>query len=166
MRVSLVAAMATNRVIGLDGALPWRLPADLKHFKLVTMHKPVVMGRKTWESLHVRPLPDRRNIVLTRDPDFRAIDALVALSLDEALTAAADDDEVMVIGGEEVYRLALLQANRIHLTEVHANFHGDALFPDLDKTVWREVGREDHQAEAPAPAFSFVVLECTEATKV
>lgn len=162
--------MATNRVIGLDGALPWRLQADLKHFKLVTMHKPVVMGRKTWESLQVRPLPDRRNIILTRDPDFRATDALVAHSLDEALATAADDDadddEVMVIGGEEVYRLALLQANRVHLTEVHANFQGDALFPDLDKTVWREVGREDHQAEAPAPAFSFVVLERTEATKV
>ena len=164
MRVSLVTAMATNRVIGLNGALPWRLPADLKHFKLVTMHKPVVMGRQTWESLYVRPLPDRRNIVLTRDPNFRANDALVAHSLDEALTAAASEDEIMVIGGGEVYRLALLQANRIHLTEVHANFQGDALFPELDKTEWREVGREDHRAEAPAPAFSFILLERTEIT--
>ncbi len=159
MRVSLVAAMAENRVIGLDGALPWRLLADLKHFKRVTLRKPVVMGRKTWESLHVRPLPGRINIVLTRNTGFKADESMVVHSLDEAFNVANGASEVMVIGGEEVYRLALPRASRIYLTEVHKNFQGDAKFPEFDPDDWREVSRENHQAETDTPAYSFVVLE-------
>lgn len=151
--------MAANRVIGLDGALPWRLPADLRHFKRVTLRKPVVMGRKTWESLHVRPLPGRQNIVLTRNSSFKGDQALVVHSLDEALDVAAVEAEVMVIGGEEIYRLALPRADRIYLTEVHKSFEGDAQFPEFDPDEWREVRRENHRAEPPAPAYSFVVLE-------
>jgi dihydrofolate reductase len=154
--------MAANRVIGLDGALPWRLPADLRHFKRVTMRKPVVMGRKTWQSLHVRPLPGRTNIVLTRDSSFKADETVIVHSLDEALDAAAGEHEVMVIGGEQVYRLALPLANRIYLTEVHKDFHGDARFPEFDTARWREVSREDHGAEAETPAYSFVVLDRVE----
>ncbi len=151
--------MAANRVIGLDGALPWRLPADLRQFKRVTLGKPVVMGRKTWESLHVRPLPGRKNIVLTRSASFKADGSLVAHSLDEALDAAAAVDEVMVIGGEQIYRLALERANRIYLTEVHKSFAGDAQFPEFDSAEWREVSRENHGAETGTPPYSFVVLE-------
>ena len=159
MRVSLVVAMAANRVIGRDGTLPWRLPTDLKNFKRVTLNKAVVMGRKTWESLPVRPLPDRHNIILTRRVDFRANGGTVVRGLDEAFDHAVGSDEVMVIGGEEIYRLALPRADRIYLTEVWGSFEGDAKFPDLDPAEWREVNREDHAAVGEHPAHSFLVLE-------
>ena len=159
MRVSLVVAMAANRVIGRDGTLPWRLPADLKNFKRVTLNKAIVMGRKTWESLPARPLPDRHNIILTRRVDFRANGGTVVRGLDEAFDLALGSDEVMVIGGEEIYRLALPRADRIYLTEVLGSFDGDARFPDLDPAEWREISREDHEAVGEHPAHSFVVLE-------
>jgi dihydrofolate reductase len=159
MRVSLVVAMAANRVIGRDGTLPWRLPADLKNFKRITLNKAIVMGRKTWESLPARPLPDRNNIILTRRVDFRANGGTVVRGLDEAFDHASGSDEVMVIGGEEIYRLALSRADRIYLTEVLGSFDGDARFPDLDPAEWREVSREDHETAGDHPAHSFLVLE-------
>jgi dihydrofolate reductase len=159
MRVSLVVAMAANRVIGRDGTLPWSLPADLKNFKRVTLNKAIIMGRKTWESLPARPLPDRHNIILTRRVDFRANGGTVVRGLDEAFDHALGSDEVMVIGGEEIYRLALPRADRIYLTEVLGSFEGDARFPDLGPADWREVSREDHEAVGEHPAYSFLVLE-------
>lgn len=158
MRVSLIVAMAVNRVIGSAGELPWRLPADLAYFKRITMGKPVVMGRKTWEAIG-RPLPGRHNIVVTRNRAFAAAGAVVVHSLDAALDRIVGDDEVMVIGGGEIYRLALPRADRIYLTEVKSAPAGDARFPELDPAEWREVSRKDHGAQGDAPAHSFVVLE-------
>ncbi|MBO6784027.1 MAG: type 3 dihydrofolate reductase [Alphaproteobacteria bacterium] len=156
--LTLIVAVADNGVIGRDGGLPWRLPGDLAHFKATTMGKPIVMGRKTWESLG-RPLPGRDNIVVTRDPAYVADGAAVAADLDAALAAAGDAGEVMIIGGAEIYALALPRADRIHLTRVHASPEGDTHFPDLDLDRWREVAREDHDADGDSPAYSFVTLE-------
>ena len=161
MRVSLIVAMAENRVIGNAGELPWRLPTDLAYFKRVTMGKPVLMGRKTWEAIG-RPLPGRKNIVVTRNQAFAAEGAVVVHSLDAALDlvgSAPGAEELMVIGGEEIYRLALPRADRIYLTEVDLAPTGDARFPDLDPSEWQEASREDHAADGDAPAHSFVVLE-------
>jgi len=159
MRVSLVVAMATNRVIGLNGSLPWHLPADLNNFKRVTLNKSVVMGRKTWESLPIRPLPNRHNIILTRRVGFRVNDGTVVHDLNEAFDHALGNDEIMVIGGEKIYNLALPSADRIYLTEICGKFEGDVKFPDLDSAEWREVSRENHTAVGEHPAYSFLVLE-------
>jgi len=154
-----IAAASLDRVIGKDGDLPWRLPDDLKWFKKITSGHTIFMGRKTWESLPARPLPDRHNIILTRRVDFRANGGTVVRGLDEAFDHALGSDEVMVIGGEEIYRLALPRADRIYLTEVLGSFEGDARFPDLGPADWREVSREDHEAVGEHPAYSFLVLE-------
>lgn len=143
LRVSLVVAMAENNVIGKDGDLPWHIPADLKHFKAVTMGKPIVMGRRTYESIG-RPLPGRLNIVVTRDPS-RQWDGVEAVqSLSDALDRAAADgaDEIMIIGGGDLYRAALPTAQRIYLTRVHEAVEGDTVFPDLDPAEWRGHSRE------------------------
>lgn len=158
MRISLIVAVAENGVIGQDGDLPWRIPADLKFFKDTTTGHPIVMGRKTHQSIG-RALPGRRNIVVTRDPDFAGDDIVVVGDLDAALEAAGDADEVMVIGGAQIYELALQRADRIYLTEVHIAADGDVRFPELDRAVWRETARVDHRAEGKTPAFSFVTLE-------
>jgi len=147
-------ARADNGVIGRDGGLPWRLPADLKRFKAATMGKPMVMGRRTFESFPA-PLPGRRHIVLTRSPRWRADGAEVAHSAGEAL-ALAGAGEVAVIGGAEVFALLLDRADRIALTEVHCAPPGDAVVPAF--SGWREVAREDHAAAGEAPAYSFVTL--------
>ncbi|HVJ03616.1 MAG TPA: dihydrofolate reductase [Sphingomonas sp.] len=149
-------ARADNGVIGRDGRLPWHLPADLKRFKAQTMGKPMVMGRKTFESFPA-PLPGRRHIVLTRDRGWRAAGAEVAHTPEEAL-ALAGSEEVAVIGGAEIFALLLDRADRIELTEVHLDVEGDAVVPDFG-TGWREVAREDHSAEGERPAHSFVTLE-------
>jgi dihydrofolate reductase len=159
MILTLVVAMSENRVIGRDGDLPWRLPNDLKHFKQVTMGKPIIMGRKTWESLYVKPLPGRRNIVVTRNAGYEAEGAEISDSLESALTLAAGEDEAMIIGGAELFAASLHTATRLHLTEVHAEIEGDTYFPDFDRTLWREVSREAHDAEGDAPAYSFLLLE-------
>ncbi len=159
MGLSLVAAMAKNRVIGSRGVLPWHLPADLKHFKNITLSKPILMGRKTWDSLHIQPLPGRDNIILTRNSAFHADGATVVHSLDEVLIRVRKAREIMVIGGAELYRLALPYANCIHLTEVQGVFDGDTYFPELDPAEWREVCREEHLAQDASPAYSFVMLE-------
>lgn len=148
-------ARADNGVIGVDGALPWRLPADLKRFKAQTMGKPMVMGRKTFESFS-SPLPGRRHIVLTRDRDWRAEGAEVVHSVEEALRLAGDGD-VAVIGGAEIFALFLRLAERIELTEVHLSPAGDAVVPAFG-AEWREVAREDHAAEGERPGYSFVTL--------
>lgn len=148
-------ARADNGVIGVDGALPWRLPADLKRFKAQTMGKPMVMGRKTFEGFP-SPLPGRRHIVLTRDPAWRAEGAEVVHSVAEALKVAGEG-EVAVIGGAEIFALFLTLAERIELTEVHASPVGDAVVPAFG-AAWREVAREDHPGEGERPAYSFVTL--------
>lgn len=156
MALTAIYARAANGVIGRDGALPWRLPADLKRFKALTMGKPMIMGRKTFESFG-QPLPGRRHIVLTRDPDWRADGAEVAHTPSAAI-ALAGEGEVAVIGGAEVYRVMLPHCERVELTEVHADFDGDTSIPQLGPE-WHEVTREEHSAEDGRPAFAFVTLE-------
>lgn len=157
--VTLVVAAAEGGVIGRDNRMPWHLPADLARFKQVTMGKPIVMGRRTFASIG-RALPGRRNVVVTRDPTFRAEGVTVAHSLDEALAACGDAPEVMVIGGGEVYREALPLAHRIHFTRVETVLDGDTRFPDLAPGAWVEVARETRPAdERNAYALTFLTLE-------
>ncbi len=163
--LALIVAAAENGVIGRDNALPWHLPGDLQHFKRVTMGKPVLMGRKTFESIG-RPLQGRTNIVITRNPAFRADGVMVATSVRDALAMAARKakqdgvEEVFVIGGAEIYAAALPLANRLYFTEVHADVVGDAVIPAIDWTQWREVSRERHAAQPTGdPAFSVVSYE-------
>jgi len=155
--IILVLARADNGVIGRDNGLPWHLPADLKHFKAVTSGKPMIMGRRTFDSLPGL-LPGRRHIVLTRDRDWRADGAEVAHDVDGAL-ALAGTGPVAIIGGAEIYRLFLACADRVALTEVHLNADGDTRIEPFDISDWREVEREDHPSENGRPAFSWVTLE-------
>ena len=158
MRISLIVALARNRVIGRDNQLPWRLSADLQHFKGLTMGKPIVMGRKTYESIG-RPLPGRTNIVVTRDSSFSAAGCRVVHSIDEALVAAGGADEVMIMGGENLYSQLLPRADRLYLTEVQAEVSGDAWFPEFDETQWQELERESHRADEKNEFdYDFVVL--------
>ena len=162
MNIVLIAAVAENGAIGRDNALPWRLKSDLAHFRAVTMGKPVVMGRKTWLSLFVKPLPRRTNIVVTRDADFTAPGALVARSLEIALEAARGDalrrgTDIMVIGGAEIYAQAMPLADRLEITRIHTRPEGDTAFPPIDPAVWREASRNPHPAgERDDAAFDFV----------
>lgn len=156
--ISLVIAIADNGVIGKDGRLPWRIPEDMRRFKALTIGKPCIMGRRTWDSLPRKPLPERLNIVVTRDGNFRADGAVVVHSLDEALLRAGDDTEVCVIGGVEIYKAALPRVGRIHLTEVHSDVEGDTHMAPFDRTHWRETAREDH-ATADGLRYSYVTLE-------
>ncbi|ROR34659.1 dihydrofolate reductase [Inmirania thermothiophila] len=157
--LSLIAAIDEGGLIGRGNALPWRLPADLRHFRAVTWGKPVVMGRRTFESIG-RPLPGRRNIVVTRDPDWRAAGCERAASPEAALALAAGAREVMVIGGAALYRHFLPRADRLYLTRIHHRFEGDAWFPPIDPAQWVEVAREDHAPDADNPwPYSFLVLE-------
>lgn len=156
-RLFLIYARAANGVIGKDGGLPWHIPADLKHFKRLTIGKPMIMGRKTFESFPA-PLPGRRHIVLTRDAGWQAEGAERVLSVPEAL-AAAGGEETAVIGGAEIYRLLEPHAERIELTQIHADYVGDTLMDAPDPARWREVTREDHEASSETPAFSFIAYE-------
>jgi len=159
--ISLVVARAANGVIGEHGKIPWRIPADMKHFRAVTMGKPCIMGRKTWDSLPKKPLPGRTNIVLTRDNSFHTDGAIVAHCFEEAVARAEAEspEEVAVIGGADIYSMALPRAARIHLTEVHGAFKGDVNMAPFGAD-WREIWRDDHSANGPGgPAFSFVTLE-------
>lgn len=162
----LVVARGANGVIGRDGDLPWRLRSDLQRFKAITIGKPCIMGRGTWESLPLKPLPGRLNIVLSRDPDFRLEKALVCANFDEALEVARETavedgvNEVAVIGGAAVFAMALPRAHRIYLTEVQAEPEGDTLMPPFDETVFDEVRREAHEpGEKDDHPFVFRVLE-------
>lgn len=159
MRVALILAKATNDVIGHEGDIPWHLPDDMKFFKRKTLGKPVIMGRKTYDSIG-KPLSGRQNIVLSKDTDFSPPGVIVVSDLDSALWAAADVEEVMVIGGAQVYRMALPLADRIYLTEVQAYIEGDTRFSlEIDQS-FQEICREDHEKDAKHPyPFSFVVLD-------
>ena len=164
--LALVVARARNGVIGRAGGLPWRLRSDMALFKASTMGKPVIMGRKTWASLQKQPLPGRTNIVLSREPELELDGALICDRFDEALgiarEQAADDgvDEVCVIGGEQIFALAMPKARRLYLTEVGAEVEGDAWFPAFDESAWREVRREAYPAgEKDDHPFTFRVLE-------
>jgi dihydrofolate reductase len=155
--ITLVVARAENGVIGKDGGLPWHLPADLKRFKRLTMGTPMIMGRRTFESLPGL-LPGRRHIVLTRDADWRAAGAETARTPEGAL-ALAGGDRVSVIGGAEIFALFAPLADAVELTEVHDEAEGDTVLSPFDPAAWREISREDHEAEGGAPAHSFVRLE-------
>lgn len=158
--VSLIAAMAKDRVIGRDNTLPWHLPEDLKHFKATTLGKPVIMGRKTWESLG-RPLPGRRNIVISRNADYQPGGGELAPSLQAAIAMAAmaaEADEIFVIGGADIYRQALPMAQRLYLTEIAADFAGDAHFPEFSSADWSEASREPHTSVSGIP-YAFVLYQ-------
>ena len=162
-QLTLIAAVARNGVIGIDNRLPWHLPADLRHFKALTSGHAVIMGRKTWESLPAkfRPLPGRRNIVVTRDAGYRAEGAVVALSLSAALAAAGEgegDGEAFLIGGAELYATALPLADRLQLTEIDASFEGDTWFPAIDPGLWHEVARQAHRGDEGFD-YAFVTYE-------
>jgi dihydrofolate reductase len=156
-RVTLILARARNGVIGAKGGLPWHLPEDLVFFKRTTMGHPIVMGRKTWESIG-RPLPGRLNIVITRQAGMAAPGCTVVGSFDEALEVSRPAEEICVIGGAEVYRLALPRAQVIHRTQVHATVAADTYFPALDAAAWEEVARQDHPAD-DRHVFSYSFLE-------
>ena len=160
MKVALVAALAANGVIGRDGGLPWHIGEDLKHFKTITMGKPVVMGRKTFEAIG-KPLPGRTNIVVTHTLELILEGATVVHSLDEALVVAQglEPQEIMIVGGAELYKLALPKVDRMYLTYVHQAFAGDTFFPNFDPDAWTELEREDLFSEKAELSYSFVTLE-------
>ncbi len=157
--LELVVAIAANGVIGNGNRLPWHLPADLKRFRALTTGHAIVMGRRTWESIG-RALPDRQSIVVTRQRDFAAPGAEVAPSLEDAIARVVRPDPVYCIGGAEIFRAALELATRMHVTEIDADFPGDALFPEYDRMEWREAAREVHPAGTDAAfAYAFVTYE-------
>ena len=160
--ISLIAAMDVNRVIGRDGRIPWRLPDDMKWFRKVTMGKPVVMGRKTYESIpdKFRPLLGRQNIVLTRRQDYEAEGATVVQSIADALAAAGDVPEIMVAGGGDLYAQLLPQADRLYWTVIEAMFPGDVYFPEIDPANWHKVYYEAHEIDERHPyLFVWLILE-------
>jgi dihydrofolate reductase len=159
MRLSLIAAVGKNGVIGAGGKLPWKLPADLVHFKQVTMGHPIIMGRKTFESIG-RALPGRVNIVVTRQRDYAAPGCVIAASLDEAFERAKEADEVFIIGGAELFRAALPRAEKLYLTRIDRDFEGDTFFPKLDPALWREVSRREGAVDEQNPyPHTFIELE-------
>ncbi|HXH72555.1 MAG TPA: type 3 dihydrofolate reductase [Mariprofundaceae bacterium] len=157
--LSLIWAMDDNRLIGRENRLPWHLPADLQWFKRNTLGKPILMGRKTFESIG-RPLPGRANIVLSRQQGLAIDGCTVVTSLDEAKQMVPGAEEIMVIGGAEIYAALLPRADRLYVTEIHAAFEGDAWFPAFERSSWRETFREAHAADEKNPyAYDFVILE-------
>ena len=165
--LAMIWAMSENRVIGRDNKMPWHLSADLKYFKAVTLGKPVIMGRRTFQSIG-RPLPGRTNIIITRQRDYQAGGAIIVNDVEAAIAEgkrAAEVtgvDEVMVIGGAEIYALMLDRARRLYITEINARYDGDAFFPEFDREHWVETSREHHESAGEGqPAYSFVVLNAT-----
>lgn len=165
MKLSMIAALGSNRVIGINGEMPWHIPADLQYFKAQTIGKPVVMGRKTYQAIG-RPLPGRPNIIVTTDAEFLAAGTTVVTNLNEALTVAEaiaveiGAEEVMVLGGGQIYEQMLSKADRLYLTEIDLAPAGDAFFPDLHAVgEWKELSRKHHPADADHPAFDFVIYE-------
>lgn len=159
MQLSIIVAMDRNRVIGKNDTLPWHISEDLKHFKKITMGKPIVMGRKTHESIG-RPLPGRENIIITRDKNYRVEGCTVLHSLEDVFEHCRNVDEVMITGGSEIYKYALEKASRLYLTEVHAEIEGDTFFPEFDRNEWQETGRETFKADEKNEFdYSFVVLD-------
>lgn len=162
MRLSILVAMAKNRVIGKNNALPWHLSADLKHFKALTMGHPIIMGRKTYESIG-KLLPGRTNVIVTRQKAYQVVGAIIVNSIDDALKvcqAGVDgNNEVFLIGGAELYQQTLGLCNRIYVTEIQRDFDGDTLFPVLDMEEWQEMSREKHYSEAGNLEYHFVMLD-------
>lgn len=159
MTISLIAAMSANRVIGNAGNIPWKLPADMKRFRALTMGKPVIMGRKTFESIG-KALPGRLNIVMTRDASFHPQDCRVATSRDDALAIAGDATEAMIIGGEVIFKEFLPIANRIYLTVIDTEIKGDAFFPAIDMIEWHEITHEEYKPdEKNLYSYAFITLE-------
>jgi len=157
--ISLIAAMAKNRVIGYHNQLPWHLPADLKHFKAITLGKPIVMGRKTYESIG-KPLPERMNIILSTNASYQAPGCYVVSNLDEAIQAASIAEEILIIGGARIYQAYLPLVQRMYLTFIDAEVEGDAFFPQFDEQTWNVVSKEDYLSdERNSYNYSFVVLE-------
>ena len=159
MRIAMIAAMANNRVIGKDNQMPWHLPADLKHFKKVTLGKPVIMGRKTYQSIG-KALPGRRNIVISRQGVALSEDADWVQSIEQALALVQDEAEVMIIGGAEIYRQVLPMADRLYITDIDLTVEGDAFFPDYQAEArWHEAASESHQADPQNPhSYNFRIL--------
>lgn len=154
--ISLIAAMGSNRVIGFQGNMPWHLPADLKHFKSLTLHKIIVMGRKTYQSIG-KPLPERTNIVVTHDKNFQAPGCTIINDMEEILKLS--DDEIMIIGGSQLYQYFLPFASKLYLTYIHQEFTGDTFFPQWDHKAWEEVSRTDYCGDEKNPYdYSFVTL--------
>jgi dihydrofolate reductase len=159
MRISLIVAMGENRVIGVDNRMPWHLSSDLQRFRRITLGKPILMGRRTHQSIG-RPLPGRQNIVLTSDADFAAAGCDVVHSVADALTAAGDAPELMVIGGAVLYREFLPRADRLYLTLIHRSFAGETFFPEIDWAEWREIKRQDVNDDARSGLrYSFIDYE-------
>jgi dihydrofolate reductase len=165
-KISLIAAVAENGIIGNGNRLPWRIQGDMMFFKQITLAKPIIMGRKTFDSLGGRPLKDRLNIVVTRNTDYKAEGAIVTTTVEKAfdigrkIAAETGKDEVMVIGGAEIYRLALPMADRLYLTEIHMQPEGDTKFPDFDRSEWVETKRDFHKAQKGESAdYTITVLE-------
>lgn len=155
----MIAAMANNRAIGIENRMPWHLPADLQHFKRLTLGKPIVMGRKTWESLPGL-LPQRPHVVVTRDKDYAAKGATVVHSIDEVMGVVGDVPELMVVGGAHFYQQMLPLAERLYLTEVDVEIEGDTFFPEFDRGEWREVNREPHASDEKNPFdYTYVTYE-------
>jgi len=154
--------MDDNRVIGINNSLPWKLPVDMKWFRSKTMGKPIVMGRKTFESFGARVLPGRTNIIITHSKDYEAEGAVVVHSIEDALEAAGDVEEIMIIGGASFYEQMLPRADRLYITQVHGQFVGDAWFPEFDMSLWRECERVENQCDEKNPyacSFLFLVYE-------
>lgn len=159
MIISLIAAMTPERVIGCNNLLPWHMPADLQHFKKLTSGKTVVMGRKTFQSIG-RPLPNRRNIIITRDKNFSATGCEIFHSIDDALAVLKDESEVCIIGGQEIFSQTLAHADFLHLTFIHASIDGDTYFPEWNGNEWKEISREKHLAdEKNIYNYDFFTLE-------
>lgn len=160
--LSAIVAMDQNRLIGKDNALPWHLPADLKHFKASTMHKPIVMGRKTWDSIG-KPLPGRDNIVISRDVTLQLQGAYVVLSIEAAIEQAVAIDpaveEIMFMGGSTIYEQVLPDLDRLYITQIDYTFAGDAWFPEFDWSQWQEISRETHQDAEQNFRYHFILLE-------
>lgn len=159
LRISAIVAMSENRVIGYENKMPWHLPADLKHFKTITMDKPIIMGRKTHESIG-RPLPGRRNIVISRDKNFIAPGCLVVTSIEDALHSVTDCEEIFVIGGANLYQQMLAMVERLYITLIHQPMKGDAFFPEINEKEWTVIDRIDYEPDEVNPvAYSFMRLD-------
>ncbi len=159
MKLSLIVAMATNRAIGLNNKMPWHLSADLKKFKQITMGSPILMGRKTYESIG-RPLPGRSNIIISRNPDYQQPGCTVFNSIDQAIASCQQYDEVFIIGGATFYQATLALADKLYLTEINKSFAADTFFPAINKNEWTEVAREDiSDDESVDFCYSFITLE-------
>jgi dihydrofolate reductase len=163
MKISLIVAMASNRAIGLNNRMPWHLSADLKKFKQITMGAPILMGRKTYESIG-RPLPGRTNIIISRNPSYRQPGCLVFNDIETALEHCRDAEEIFVIGGSAFYRSMLPVADTLYLTQIHKDFPGDTFFPEIDAEQWVEVDREDIRDD-PDAAFSYSFLKLEKVRK-